>query len=142
MRLAALAAGVPCAPFPGELDAPSVLVFTTVDIFLEAAAALRRYLPDLLVNWASVNAGETAGLRLGGQELMRWEPGQPHDSGRSGNHATEGWFAAIGPGIAQKRDSALRDIDGIVPTVYQWLGEQPPMQFARATMFPEREKAT
>ncbi len=101
---------------------------------------LRRYLPDLLVNWSSVSAAETAGLRLGGKELIRWVPGQAHDSGRSGNHATEGWYAAIGPGITRTSNPELRDIDGIVPTIYQWLGEQLPPQFSGAAMFREDPK--
>ena len=101
---------------------------------------LRRFLPDLLVNWDTIRAGETAGLRLGNSELLRWPLGQPHDSGRSGNHATEGWYAAIGPGITQTQSAELRDIEGIVPTIYWWLGERSPSQFRGAAMFPDYPK--
>jgi hypothetical protein len=101
---------------------------------------LRRFLPDLLVNWSAVKAGETAGLRQGDSELLRWQPGQPHDSGRSGNHATEGWYAAIGPGIPRAIDTELREIDGIVPAIYQWLGERPPPQFTGEAIFRENSK--
>jgi predicted AlkP superfamily phosphohydrolase/phosphomutase len=110
------------------------------DDLIAANDPLRRYLPDLLVNWSTISAGETAGLRLGDSELLRWQPGQPHDSGRSGNHATEGWYAAIGPGIPRAIDTELREIDGIVPAIYQWLGERPPPQFTGEAIFRENSK--
>ncbi len=113
-----------------DLDGRSVVgdVERTDDI-VPADHPMRRLLPDLLLNWGAIKACETAGLRLGGDELVRWRPGQPNDSGRSGNHATEGWYSAMGPGTQAGFDGTLREIDGIVPLVYQWLGEKPPGQF-------------
>ena len=100
-----------------------------VNDLVMATDEFRRYLPDLLLNWSAIRTTETAGLRLGGREIARWPSGRPFDSGRSGNHATEGWFAAIGPGLSQRCDAVLHDIDGIVPSVYQWLGLVPPPRF-------------
>jgi len=100
-----------------------------VDDIVRADDPYRHLLPDVLVNWGAVRAGETSGLRLGGQDILRWDPGMPNDSGRSGNHATEGWFAAIGPDLEAGRDAALHDIDGLVPTLYGWLGLESPASF-------------
>ena len=100
-----------------------------VDDLIAATDRFRRNLPDLLLNWNPIKTSDTAGLRLGGREIARWPSGQPFDSGRSGNHATEGWFAAIGPGLSQRCDPVLHDIDGIVPSVYRWLGLEPPPRF-------------
>ena len=108
-------------PIIGKIESVNDLVATT-DQF-------RRYLPDLLLNWNPIKTSETSGLRLNGREIARWPLGQPFDSGRSGNHATEGWFAAIGPGLSQQFDPVLHDIDGIVPSVYRWLGLEPPPRF-------------
>lgn len=99
------------------------------DDWVDAADPLRRGLPDVLVNWGALKASETASLLLGGKEILRWQPGQPNDSGRSGNHATQGWFAAVGPGLAAGTEDAIHDIDGIVPAVYRWLGLEPPPRF-------------
>jgi predicted AlkP superfamily phosphohydrolase/phosphomutase len=113
-----------------DLDGrPIVADVERTDDTVAASDPMRRYLPDLLVNWSAIKAGETTGLKLGGREIMHWMPGEPHDSGRSGNHATEGWYSAIGPGIDRASDMTLRDIDGIIPAIYEWLGERPPERF-------------
>jgi predicted AlkP superfamily phosphohydrolase/phosphomutase len=113
-----------------DLDGRSVVgELERMDDWIAATDPRRRHLPDLLVNWGTVSSSETSGLRLAGRELVRWERGQPHDSGRSGNHATEGWCAAIGPGIAPGWDATVHEIDGLVPQIYRWLGETPPPQF-------------
>ena len=75
---------------------PIVAKIERVNDMVAATDRFRRYLPDFLLNWNPVKTNETAGLRLNGHEIARWPSGQPFDSGRSGNHATEGWFAAIG----------------------------------------------
>ena len=109
---------------------PIVATIERVNDLVAATDRFRRYLPDLLLNWNPIKSSDTAGLRLDGREIARWPLGRPFDSGRSGNHATEGWFAAIGPGLSQRCDLVLHDIDGIVPSVYRWLGLEPPPRFA------------
>ncbi len=118
---------------------PIVAKIERVDDSIAAADPFRRYLPDLLLNWNPVRASETAGLRLDGAEIARWPSGQAFSSGRSGNHATEGWFAAIGPGLSRHADSIPHDIDALVPSLYRWLGLEPPARFvgrALATLIP------
>jgi predicted AlkP superfamily phosphohydrolase/phosphomutase len=105
------------------------------DKSVAASDPLRRFLPDLLLLWNQLSASDTAGLRLDGREIARWPLGQRFSSGRSGNHSLEGWFAAIGPGLVAGRDETLREIDGIVPAVYHWLGLEPPSQFV-GSAFP------
>ncbi len=107
---------------------PIVAKIERVNELVAESDRFRRYLPDLLLNWNSIKSNETAGLRLNGRRIARWPSGQPFDSGRSGNHATEGWFAAVGPGLSRQTDPVLHDIDAIVPTVYGWLGLEPPPQ--------------
>jgi predicted AlkP superfamily phosphohydrolase/phosphomutase len=101
----------------------------------------RRTLPDLLLNWGALKASETAGLRLGDRELVRWPLGQPHDSGRSGNHAIKGWYSAMGPGLNARMDTTVQDIDGIVPLIYRWLGEKPPEAFTGEPLLLGRSSA-
>lgn len=96
--------------------------------FVDGKDRFRRYLPDLLLLWSSISASDTAGLRLNGREIARWPPGQRFDSGRSGNHTPEGWFAAAGPGLLPGRDETIHDISVLVPAVYRWLGLQAPTQ--------------
>ncbi len=108
---------------------PIVAKMERVDDSIAAADRFRRVLPDLLINWNPIKASETTGLRLNGQEIARWPSGQPFSSGRSGNHATEGWFAAIGPGLSRHTDPDLHDIDALIPSVYRWLGLEPPQGF-------------
>lgn len=118
---------------------PIVARIERTDDSIAAMDRFRCYLPDLLLNWNAIKSSETAGLRLNGREIARWPPGQPHSSGRSGNHATEGWFAAIGPGLSCRSDPVLHDIDGIIPSVYRWLGLEPPARFVGnplATLMP------
>jgi predicted AlkP superfamily phosphohydrolase/phosphomutase len=113
-----------------DLDGRSIVAdVERTDDTVAVSDPMRRYLPDLFINWSAVKAGETAGIRLGGREIMRWLPGEPHDSGRSGNHATEGWYSVIAPGIERGSDMTLRDVDWIVPAIYKWLGEIPPERF-------------
>ena len=100
-----------------------------VDDSVAARDRFRRYLPDLLLLWEQISTSDTAGLRVEGREIIRWPLGQRFDSGRSGNHVTQGWFAAVGPGLVPGNDEALHDIDGLVPSVYGWLGLKPPAQF-------------
>jgi len=99
------------------------------DDSIAATDRFRRYLPDLLLIWDRLRASDTAGLRLNGRVIARWDSGRRFDSGRSGNHITEGWFAAIGPGLSSHDDPTPHDISGIVPSVYRWLGLEPPAQF-------------
>lgn len=99
------------------------------DDSIAATDRFRRYLPDLLLLWDRVSASDTAGLRLNGRVIARWEASRRFESGRSGNHITEGWFAAIGPGLSDRNDPTPYDISAIVPSVYRWLGLEPPAQF-------------
>ena len=101
---------------------------------IAATDRFRRYLPDLLLNWNPIKASETTGLRLNGREIAHWPAGKPFSSGRSGNHVTEGWFAASGRGLLSGSDATLHDIDGIVPSVYRWLGLEPPARFVGAPL--------
>lgn len=90
---------------------------------------LRRYLPDLLLLWDRFSANDTAGLRLHGRDLVRWEPGRHYASGRSGNHVPEGWFSAMGPGIKAGFDGTLHEVNQLVPSIYKLLNLNPPAQF-------------
>jgi predicted AlkP superfamily phosphohydrolase/phosphomutase len=108
---------------------PIVAAIERVNDLVSATDRFRRYLPDLLLNWNPIKMSATSGLRLNGREIARWAFGRPFASGRSGNHATEGWFAAIGPGLSRHTDPVLHDIDAIVPSAYQWLGLEPPRRF-------------
>ena len=108
---------------------PIVATIERVNDLVSATDRFRRYLPDLLLNWNPIKTSETSGLRLKGREIARWPSGHRFSSGRSGNHATEGWFAAIGPGLSRQTDPFLHDINAIVPSAYQWLGLEPPGRF-------------
>jgi predicted AlkP superfamily phosphohydrolase/phosphomutase len=119
-----------------DLDGRSIVAtIERVNDLVAGADRFRRYLPDLLLNWHPIKASDTAGLRLNGQEIARWPAGEPFDSGRSGNHATEGWFVAFGPGLSRRTDPALHDINAIVPSVYRWLGLEPPGRFVGKPLF-------
>lgn len=79
--------------------------------------------PDLVVRW--VESPAAPHVALVSEEYGRIERATPGriPNGRSGNHRTEGFFVARGPGIPEgSRISDVADIVDLAPTVLQILG--------------------
>jgi predicted AlkP superfamily phosphohydrolase/phosphomutase len=113
-----------------DRDRPIVRAVERVDDHVGPDHAARRWLPDLTLLWSSVQASEISGLRLPGADPLRWTPGGRLPSGRSGNHRGQGWLVAAGAGIlADRALDAEHELMDLPPTLFDWLGVQPPDGF-------------
>lgn len=93
---------------------------------VDAAGGPRRHLlPDLIVHWAPIESCRVSGVVSERFGEVRWEPGAPLPSGRSGNHRPDGWVAAAGAGIASGPRLVCDSID-LAPTIVRWLGADVP----------------
>lgn len=84
----------------------------------------RDWLPDLLVDWTRTSVLTRRAVTSPRFGTIDWpDPGQPPD-GRSGNHRTEGWLLAAGPGVSAG-EILQGDILDIAPTALELLGLEP-----------------
>ncbi len=88
--------------------------------FGPAEAPYRDLLPDLVITWADIPAGQCAGIVSEQYGELHWRDPAKLPSGRAGNHRSDGWFAARGPGIHPGKATGNRVVD-IVPTLRRWL---------------------
>jgi predicted AlkP superfamily phosphohydrolase/phosphomutase len=86
------------------------------------SAPFRDVLPDLVVTWGERSAIRSRGVRRIGHGEIRWSGAGALPSLRSGNHRSEGWFVAVGPGIEPGRRAEGHHITDLVPTVMHWIG--------------------
>jgi predicted AlkP superfamily phosphohydrolase/phosphomutase len=101
-----------------------------VDDVVGADAPRRRFLPDLIVLWDPPHpSSASSGLVSGKYGNVSWPRGQRLRSGRSGNHTPNGWFVAVGPGIAPGESDRTYDTADLIPTVFEWLGAPRPAHF-------------
>ena len=111
-----------------ETGEPIVRHVVRVDDIVDTGAPRRYLLPDLVLQWAPVSVQETSGVVSERYGELRWGKGAPLPSGRSGNHLPHGWLVACGPGIEHGPDLTCDSID-LMPTIYRWLGAEPPSSF-------------
>ncbi len=112
-----------------ETGEPIVEAVDRVDDLVPADAPCRHLLPDLIVRWGRTSSLETSGIRSEKYGELRWDPSAPLPSGRSGNHLDNGWFVAAGEGIRSGTRSDGHDTLDLIPTVFRWLGVEPPVEF-------------
>jgi predicted AlkP superfamily phosphohydrolase/phosphomutase len=114
-----------------ESGRPVIRGVVKVDDIVGANEPRRRVLPDLIILWDPPHpAGMSSGVISPMYGEVRWPKGRKLDSGRSGNHTPNGWFAAAGPGIEPGRSSRVFDSADLIPTVFEWLGAARPDHFA------------
>jgi len=81
-------------------------------------------LPDLLVDWTPTSVLTRREIRSPRFGAIAWpDPGRPPD-GRSGNHRTEGWLLAAGPGFGAG-GAISGDILDLAPTTLALLDVKP-----------------
>ena len=100
-----------------------------VDDLMPADAPCRHFLPDLVVRWGATSSMKTSGIRSEKYGEIHWDPNTPLPSGRSGNHLGKGWFVAVGEGIESGTRAGGYDTVDLIPTVFKWLGIEPPVEF-------------
>jgi predicted AlkP superfamily phosphohydrolase/phosphomutase len=105
-----------------ETDEPVVAEVARTDAIKAARGPRRHLLPDLIVRWNPIDARTVSGVTSDRYGAVRWEPGTPHASGRSGNHRPDGWLVASGPGIENGPRLHCDALD-LVPTLLRWLGQ-------------------
>ncbi len=91
-------------------------------------ATARHRLPDLVIEWDTVSPLDSPGIVSPRFGELRWPTGEL-PSGRGGNHRSEGWFVAAGPGIPMGRSIKGHHIMDLVPTAWTWLGAKPNESF-------------
>ncbi|MFO1069202.1 MAG: alkaline phosphatase family protein [Geminicoccaceae bacterium] len=83
----------------------------------------RPHLPDLVVLFRTdLAAREVDGVWRAGHGELRWTRGAPYPSGRSGNHAADGFCIAAGPGIVPGRGNEVRDSIDLTATFQAMAG--------------------
>jgi len=82
-------------------------------------------LPDLIVQWAPGAAAQHRAVVSTNFGEVPWPTPHRMPDGRSGNHRPEGFLLAAGPGILPGT-VAKADILDLAPTIYHWLGLNPP----------------
>jgi len=92
-------------------------------------APFRHFLPDLVITWGNVSAIHSSAIVSDKYGEMRWDNRGKLPSGRSGNHQNSGWFIAAGEGIRPGSVAHGYGIVDLVPTVFRWLGAEPPEDF-------------
>jgi len=114
-----------------ETGQPVIRGTIKVDDVVGADASRRRFLPDVIVLWANpFPASQSSGVVSDLCGEVRWPRGQLLSSGRSGNHTSNGWFVAAGPGIEPGRSEQTHDTVDLMPTAFEWLGAPRPSHFA------------
>jgi len=98
-----------------------------IDDLVPLDAPYRNFLPDLVITWTDISAIQSKGIRSEKYGEFLIDGKLP--SGRAGNHANKGWFVARGEGISPETSTDENHIVDLVPTVFQWLGAQPPDHF-------------
>jgi predicted AlkP superfamily phosphohydrolase/phosphomutase len=99
-----------------------------------ADAPARDVLPDLVVIWNNCSTAECRCIVSGRLPGFAMPVPDHNSSGRSGNHAGEGWFVVHGPGLVHGTHSApdttgqtgLGTIRDLAPTIFKTLGATPP----------------
>lgn len=91
-------------------------------------APYRSLLPDLVVVWGTRSATQSRVIRSSRYGEIRWKDGML-GSARSGNHREGAWFVAVGPGITPHSNAHGHNIIDIAPTLFKWLGAEPPPEF-------------
>jgi predicted AlkP superfamily phosphohydrolase/phosphomutase len=107
-----------------ETDEPIVAEVARTDAVEAGRGPRRHLLPDLIIRWNPIDATTVSGVTSDRYGALRWEPGAPHTSGRSGNHRPEGWLVACGPDIGNGPHLRCDALD-LVPTLLRWLGQDP-----------------
>jgi predicted AlkP superfamily phosphohydrolase/phosphomutase len=85
----------------------------------------RDLLPDLIVDWAGTPAAWHRQIVSPRHGAIPWPTPGRHPSGRSGNHRGEGFYVALGSGLAPGTGPA-GDILDLAPTVLARLGAEVP----------------
>ena len=110
-----------------ETDAPIVAAVDRIERLVPPDAPARALLPDLAVTWADAPTfTDSVGVRAPGRGELRWQRGRRLESGRSGNHAPDGWLIAAGPGITARDDALTASPLDLVPAICHALGAVPP----------------
>ena len=114
---------------------PVVRATVRIESILPKGPARDR-LPDLLVDWAATPAARHRAIASPRFGEIAWPTPGRHPSGRSGNHRGEGFYFAVGAGLAPGR-KADGDILDLAPTVLARLGAaMPPTMRGRPLLGP------
>lgn len=105
-----------------DTDEPIVERVYRVDDLAPDGAPYKDVLPDLVVTWGERSAIRSHGIYRTGHGDIRWNGAGVLPSRRSGNHRSDGWFVAAGPGIEAGSRAEGHHITDLVPTVVHWIG--------------------
>jgi hypothetical protein len=83
---------------------------------------MRRHLPDLMVRWRESPAARHRRIVSPQFGEIPWPTPGRHPQGRSGNHRSEGFLFASGPGLGAGIDIEGASILDLAPTVHSLLG--------------------
>jgi len=100
-----------------------------LDDWVPLDAPYRDRLPDLFIKWGEVTASQSKGIRSEKYGDIYWNTGGKLPSRRSGNHLDKGWFVAVGDRIPSGIQSDGHRTVDLVPTIFHWLGTEPPEDF-------------
>ena len=104
-------------------DEPVVAEIQDADALVGRDHPDRSHLPDLVVLFRSDLAAHAVdGVHRPGRGELRWRRGAPYPSGRSGNHAADGFCIAAGPGIVPGRGNEVRDSIDLTATFQAMAG--------------------
>ncbi len=115
---------------------PVVAQVERTDELVPPDAPVRCHLGDLVLRWGDRAAVDSPGVVTRDGRELRWTPGEPLRSGRSGDHAPDGWFVAHGPGIAQGGAGDALVAPDLVATALSWLGEPVPEWMVGNSILP------
>jgi predicted AlkP superfamily phosphohydrolase/phosphomutase len=103
-------------------DEPIVERVYRLDDLAPSGASHRDALPDLVITWGGPSAIRSPGLYRPGHGAIRWDGNGVLPSLRCGNHTSQGWCIAVGPGIDEGTRVSGHHIADLAPTVLEWLG--------------------
>lgn len=106
-----------------ETDEPIIQDIQHTDVLVSPDHPDRRHLPDMVLLFRTdIAADQFSGVRRAGVGEVRWPPGEPYPSGRSGNHAADGFCIATGPGFPVGHSNQCHDTIDLTATFQAMAG--------------------
>lgn len=126
-----------------DADSGKTIVSSVVRAWSDApeTAAARDVLPDLVVIWGELPAGQCRRVLSDRLPDFAFTVPEYNASGRSGNHTDHGWFIADGPDLVSRGRIDGYTVRDLAPSVFNAMGIKPPEYFESHVSIWQREKA-